>query len=135
MREDIIVYINVMVDRGFPPFDFELLGSPEVFGRRLRHSWNSIGLRPHAIQYLKEHEIDPTTFSYEEALLLATEYVHEKVEPQFKIDGEDGWHIETFELWEDVFVSLVEELCLELFRLDQEKFMAEFLSKESTVNT
>ena len=134
MREDIIVYINIMVDRGFPAFDFELLGATGVFGRRLRHSWNSIRLRPYAIEYLKENEIDPTAFSYEEVLLLASEYVHEKVEPQFKVDGEDDWHVETCDLWEDVFVSLVEAACLELFHINQEEFIAESLSTVSPDN-
>lgn len=134
MREDIIVYINIMVDRGFPAFDFELLGSPEVFGRRLRHSWNSIRLRPHAIKFLNEKEINPLEFSYEEAILMATEYVHEKVEPQFKVDGEDDWYDETFDLWEDVFVSLVEEVCLELFHTNQNEFIAKSLSAVSPDN-
>lgn len=121
IKEDITAYISTMIDRGFPPQDFELLRG--FFGE-LRRSWNSITFEENALNYIEENKIDTTVFRYEHVYNLAMDYVQENIEPQFKVGEDDEWHDETYDMWNDVFVYFVEKACLDLFETDQQKFLS-----------
>ena len=116
-------YITTMIENGFPKSDFDLLVVPEACGCRLRRSWNSIRLQKHAVIFCKKRKVDLTALVYSDVFELSSEYVGENVPPQFTDKDGPGWYDETFELWNDVFSSLIEVACLELYMTNGNAFM------------
>lgn len=124
-REDIIVYINSMIDKGFPAYYFEPLFEISVESHELRRSSNAKRFEQQASNYFHNERIDPISLTCDEVPAIAFAYVQESIPPQFETQNEDEdcWHDETYDLWIDVFVSFCAVACLNLFKSNQQKYI------------
>lgn len=117
-------YIATMERNGFPPYHFKNLGNTSVHGRDIKTNLSTVTLIPLTKDYLSSNKIDLTTFTYDDVDNMALDFVWSTIKPQyFNEDNEGGWYDETYDIWRDVFVYLVEKACLQLFYEDYDAFM------------
>ncbi len=118
MRE----FIEVMVANGFPDYHFI------ATEKRVLRSWSDLMKSDTVQNHLAENEIDPETIDYQTTAELAYNYVEATIPAQFTETDEDGdecacWYDETYEMWNQAFVSYVESHCLVAYEVEPEGFL------------
>lgn len=118
MRE----FIEVMVANGFPDYHF----IPAE--KRVLRSWSDLMKSDIVAAHLKANEIDPEAIDYLTTAELAYDYVEANIPAQYTEKDEDGdecscWYDETYEMWNQAFVSYVESHCLVAYEVDGEAFL------------
>lgn len=118
MRE----FIEVMVANGFP--DYHFIPSE----KRVLRSWSDLMKSDIVEEHLKSKEIDPEAIDYLTTAQLAYDYVEANIPAQYTEEDEDGdeygcWYDETYEMWNQAFVSYVESHCLVAYEVDPIDFL------------
>ena len=118
MRE----FIEVMVANGFPAYHFI------AAQKRVLRSWSDLMKSDIVQNHLAEIEIDPEAIDYQTTAGLAYAYVEATIPAQFTEMDEDGdecgcWYDETYEMWNQAFLSYVEAHCLVAYEVDPEGFL------------
>lgn len=119
MRE----FIDAMVANGFP--DYHFISSE----KRVLRSWSDLMKTDIVKEHLKSKEIDPEAIDYLTTAELAYDYVEANIPAQYTEKDEDGyecgcWYDETYEMWNQAFVSYVESHCLVAYEVDPVSFLA-----------
>ncbi|MGL5690430.1 MAG: hypothetical protein ACRDD8_06365 [Bacteroidales bacterium] len=114
-------FTSWMSDRGFDITN-------DIDGDRLLTSWNYISFRTLAEKYLREHNLKPSKMESGDILSASTGYVECNVAAQYTDENGDGWYDETYDIWHDVFRTLVIRAYYDEFIEDQE-----FMESENKV--
>lgn len=125
MRE----FIEVMVANGFPDYHFI------ATEKRVLRSWSDLMKSDMVQDHLAAKEVDPEAIDYQTTAELAYDYVETTIPAQFTEKDEDGdeqdcWYDETYEMWNQAFVSYVEWHCLVAYEVDP----VGFLKKARSIN-
>lgn len=116
-------FIETMVANGFPDYHFI------AAEKRVQRSWSDLMKTDIVKKYLAVNGIDPEAIDYLTTAELAYDYVEQHIPAQYTEPDEAGeecgcWHDETYEMWNQAFISYVEAHCLVAYEIDPEGFIA-----------